>query len=72
MQLLGTVISTSNLIDSVSADYHKEWVVMIHGGPQVASLLAAQSGYKYHGPVNSSINFIISIVYIRLFLSIIS
>ncbi|KAM0736557.1 Neuroendocrine convertase 1 [Formica fusca] len=51
MQLLGTVITASNLIDNAGVDYHKEWVVMIHGGPQVASLLAAQSGYKYHGPV---------------------
>lgn len=61
MQLLGTVITASNLIDNAGVDYHKEWVVMIHGGPQVASLLAAQSGYKYHGPVNSSINFMYDI-----------
>lgn len=57
MQLLHTVITASNLIADVGVDYHEEWVVMVHGGPQVASLLAAQSGYKHHGPVNSAINF---------------
>ncbi|CAL1685854.1 unnamed protein product [Lasius platythorax] len=51
MQLLHTVITASNLIADVGVDYHEEWVVMVHGGPQVASLLAAQSGYKHHGPV---------------------
>lgn len=52
MQLLGTITTASNLIDNIDGDYHKEWVVMIYGGPQVASLLAAQSGYRYHSPVN--------------------
>lgn len=47
------VVCASNFIpdDVVGADHREEWVVRIHGGPQVASLLAAQSGYKHHGPV---------------------
>jgi len=58
MQLV-IVISASNFIANVDAsvDRPEEWVVRIAGGSQVASLLAAQSGYKHHGPVNPSINF---------------
>ncbi|XP_029036120.2 neuroendocrine convertase 1-like [Osmia bicornis bicornis] len=32
-------------------DHREEWVVRIEGGPQVATLLALQSGYKHLGPV---------------------
>jgi len=47
------VICAFNFIvdDVVGADHREEWVVRIQGGPQVASLLAAQSDYKHHGPV---------------------
>ncbi|XP_018346509.1 PREDICTED: neuroendocrine convertase 1-like [Trachymyrmex septentrionalis] len=52
MQLV-IVVSASNFIANVDAnvDRPEEWVVRIAGGSQVASLLAAQSGYKHHGPV---------------------
>ncbi|XP_066583337.1 neuroendocrine convertase 1-like [Prorops nasuta] len=36
---------------SGSKEYTNEWVVRIEGGPQVAALLASQSGYTYLGPV---------------------
>ncbi|CAL7950535.1 unnamed protein product [Xylocopa violacea] len=32
-------------------EQREEWVVRLEGGPQVASLLALQSGYKHLGPV---------------------
>lgn len=35
----------------------EEWVVRIHGGPQIATLLALQSGYKHLGPVSRLIEF---------------
>ncbi|XP_025986584.1 neuroendocrine convertase 1 [Solenopsis invicta] len=46
-------ISASNFIANahVNVDYSEEWVLRIQGGSQVSSLLAAQSGYKHHGPV---------------------
>ncbi|XP_036141692.1 neuroendocrine convertase 1 isoform X3 [Monomorium pharaonis] len=50
MQLV-IVASASNFIADVSLDDREEWVVRIQGGSQVSSLLAAQSGYKHHGPV---------------------
>ncbi|XP_011868373.1 PREDICTED: neuroendocrine convertase 1 [Vollenhovia emeryi] len=52
MQLV-IVVSASNFIADadVSVADREEWVVRIPGGSQVASLLAAQSGYKHHGPV---------------------
>ncbi|XP_077275283.1 neuroendocrine convertase 1 [Temnothorax americanus] len=50
MQLV-IVVSASNFITDASVDHREEWVVRVHGGSQVASLLAAQSGYKHHGPV---------------------
>ncbi|XP_024879429.1 neuroendocrine convertase 1-like isoform X1 [Temnothorax curvispinosus] len=50
MQLV-IVVSASNFIADASVDHREEWVVRVHGGSQVASLLAAQSGYKHHGPV---------------------
>lgn len=58
MQLI-IVASASNFIADADAsvDHHEEWVVRIQGGSQVSSLLAAQSGYKHHGPVNPFINF---------------
>lgn len=58
MQLV-IAVSASNFIADADADVDRreEWVVRIQGGSQVASLLAAQSGYKHHGPVNPSINF---------------
>lgn len=56
MQLV-IAVSASNFIADADVDRREEWVVRIQGGSQVASLLAAQSGYKHHGPVNPSINF---------------
>ncbi|XP_071564002.1 neuroendocrine convertase 1 [Temnothorax nylanderi] len=50
MQLV-IVVSASNFIADASVDHREEWVVRVHGGSQVASLLAAQSGYKHHGSV---------------------
>ncbi|KAL6263420.1 hypothetical protein P5V15_006211 [Pogonomyrmex californicus] len=51
--MLVIVISASNFIAEAdsSIDHLEEWVVRIPGGLEVASLLAAQSGYKHHGPV---------------------
>ncbi|EZA51976.1 hypothetical protein X777_09291, partial [Ooceraea biroi] len=52
MQLAVVIVSASNLIADadVDVDHREEWVVRVQGGSQVASLLAAQSGYKHHGP----------------------
>ncbi|XP_072748578.1 neuroendocrine convertase 1 [Anoplolepis gracilipes] len=50
MQLLGTVITPSNSINIIGEKY-KEWVVMVNGGQEVASLLAVQLGFIYYGPV---------------------
>jgi len=52
MQLAVVIVSASHLIADANMDHREEWVVRIQGGSQVASLLAAQSGYKHHGPVN--------------------
>ncbi|KAH0949128.1 hypothetical protein HN011_011250, partial [Eciton burchellii] len=51
MQLAVIIVSASNLIADADVDHREEWVVRIQGGSQVASLLAAQSGYRHHGPV---------------------
>nr|XP_012228829.1 PREDICTED: neuroendocrine convertase 1-like isoform X1 [Linepithema humile] len=53
MPITVMVVCASNFIadDIAGADHREEWVVRIQGGPQVASLLAAQSGYKYHDRV---------------------
>ncbi|XP_032671139.1 neuroendocrine convertase 1-like isoform X1 [Odontomachus brunneus] len=52
---LVVVVSASNFIADANAsadvDHREEWVVRVQGGSQVASLLAAQSGYKHHGSV---------------------
>ncbi|XP_046431301.1 neuroendocrine convertase 1-like [Neodiprion fabricii] len=32
-------------------EYENEWVVRVDGGPEIAALLALQSGYKHLGPV---------------------
>lgn len=53
MWLAVLVLAASNFIADADndVDHREEWVVRIHGGSQVASLLAAQSGYKHHGSV---------------------
>ncbi|XP_068980359.1 neuroendocrine convertase 1-like isoform X1 [Bombus flavifrons] len=42
-------LATSRVVDD--DNHREEWVVRIQGGPQVASLLALQSGYRHLGPV---------------------
>ncbi|XP_076479067.1 neuroendocrine convertase 1 isoform X3 [Bombus vancouverensis nearcticus] len=42
-------LATSIVVDG--DNHREEWVVRIQGGPQVASLLALQSGYRHLGPV---------------------
>ncbi|OAD61081.1 Neuroendocrine convertase 1 [Eufriesea mexicana] len=45
-------IISSNFLTNILGheEGREEWVVRIHGGPQVATLLALQSGYKHLGP----------------------
>jgi len=58
MQLVIVVSATNFIVDAdANIDHREEWVVKVQGGSQVASQLAAQSGYKHHGPVNPFINF---------------
>lgn len=49
-------LATSRVVDD--DNHREEWVVRIQGGPQVASLLALQSGYRHLGPVCQSIKFL--------------
>ncbi|XP_012268604.2 neuroendocrine convertase 1-like [Athalia rosae] len=49
---LSATTSTADVETSTtSLDYQNEWVVRVDGGPEIAALLALQSGYKHLGPV---------------------
>ena len=45
----------TNITESMTT-YQDEWVIRMEGGPQVASLLALQSGYKNLGLVRTTQN----------------
>lgn len=50
--LIVLIICMLNLFKVQSLNYfHNEWVVEIHGGPNVAQLIAAELGYDYQGQV---------------------
>jgi len=57
MQLVIVVSAANFIVDADANVDREEWVVKIQGGLQVALQLAAQSGFKHHGPVNPFINF---------------
>lgn len=50
--LLAVIFLASNFVVDADVSHREEWVVRIPGGSQVASLLAAESGYRHHGSVN--------------------